>query len=77
MNDLLHSSLLKKFVEKSRKKNASKGHPRAHTLAELKEHFPGNFFTIHDKRRNPLVQIHAPGSKHRHPCTLSAGGVPK
>ena len=30
-----------------------------------------------DKRRSPLVQIHAPGSKNRNPCTQSAGGVPK
>ena len=30
-----------------------------------------------DKRWNPLVHLHAAGSKHRHPCTQSAWGVPK
>ena len=47
-----------------------KGHPRARTLAEFKETFPDT-----DKRRNPLVQTHAPVAKHRYPCIQLAGGV--
>ena len=69
----------KKKEERVKSENSetipSKGHPRARTLAEFKETFPDNFYA--EKRRNPLVQIHAPGSKHRYPCTQSAGGVPK
>ena len=30
-----------------------------------------------DKRRNPLVQIHVTGSKHRYSCNQSALGVPQ
>ena len=58
--------------------NRSNGHPRTRTLARFKEKILDIFFIQYaDKRRNPLVQIHAPGSKHRYPCTQSSGGVPK
>ena len=56
--------------EKSRK-NPSKGRPwLARTLTEVKEKLP-------DILWNPLIQIHAPGSKHRYPCTQLGEGVPK
>ena len=61
---------------KNHQKIPSKGHPRARTLVEFKENFPDIFHNTQITLK-PFVQIHAPGSKYRYPCTQSAGGVPK
>ena len=58
--------------QKNPEKIPSKGHPRARTLLEFKEKFPDQFFTICKLRRNPFVQIHAPGSSYRYPFTQSS-----
>ena len=74
---ICHTDPPLKKNQKNPEKIRSKGHPRACTLVEFREKFPNQFFTICKKRRKPFVQIHAPGSKYRYPCTQSAGGVPK
>ena len=67
---------LHKKNQKNPEKIPSKGNPKARTLVEFKEKIPDKFFTICKYRRNLFVQIHAPGSKYKYPCTQSAGDVP-
>ena len=72
INDLLHRPPFKKFEESW--KIPSTGHPKRRTLAEFKEKYPDNFLQYADECRNPLIQIHAPGSKHRYPTNSISRG---
>ena len=61
---------LKKNIKKS-PRNSKQKVIQWHALwLNLKKVFQIMFSRYADRRRNPLVQIHAPDSKHRYPCTL-------
>ena len=65
------------FLEKSFK-IPSRGHPRIRTAVSFKAQFSDNFVhSVQIKRRNFIVQIHAPGWKKQIPVHSLSGGCPK
>ena len=77
MNDLPHRPLLKKKRREIPEKFQAKATQEHILWLNSKKKFQIIFSLYADKCQNPFVQIHVPGSKHRYPCTQSAGGGPR